>query len=181
MDTPYSRKKVGVSIFFLLFLLQGCSANSSPQSPFISPKLDNPPTDQSLTSLPPVFPTQTTQPYPTNTAINCTDNLLYLDDLTVPDWTNIKPETEIDKQWQVENNGTCNWDFRYRLRLISGDRLGVETERSLFPARAGTKAVIQITFTSPLTEGTYQSVWQAYNPSNQPFGDPISILIVVTP
>jgi hypothetical protein len=112
---------------------------------------------------------------------DCSENLLYIDDITIPDWTTIEPGVEIDKQWQVENNGTCDWDYRYSLHLTSGESMGAEIEQNLFPARSGSQAIIHISFIAPLQSGTYHSTWQAYNPSNQPFGDPISILVVVAP
>jgi hypothetical protein len=52
-------------------------------------------------------------------------------------------------------------------------------EQALYPARAGTNAVIQILFQAPAESGTYRSAWQAYNPDGQPFGDPIFIDIAV--
>ncbi len=50
----------------------------------------------------------------------CINNLTYLEDLTLPDGTVVKPGESLDKRWLVENSGTCNWDENYRLffRLI---------------------------------------------------------------
>jgi len=184
MDTPHSQKIKGVSIFLLLlifFLFSGCASNMSPQPPYIPPKPENPPTEQASSTSTPQLANPTSQSIPTDVLSDCSENLLYIDDITFPDWTNIKPGIEIDKQWQVENNGTCDWDYRYSLRLTSGESMGSENQQSLFPARAGSQVVIQINFISPLQPGTYHSIWQAYNPDDQPFGDPISILVVVVP
>jgi hypothetical protein len=184
MDIPHSQKINGVSIFFLtliFFLLSGCSSDTSPQPPYIPPKPDYQPTEQTSSTLPPQLPVPTVQSIPTPMLIDCSENLLYIDDITFPDWTNIEPGKAIDKQWQVENNGTCDWDYRYSLRLISGESLGAEIRQGLYPARAGSQTIIQISFITPLRPGTYHSIWQAYNPSDQPFGDPISILVVVVP
>jgi len=49
----------------------------------------------------------------------------------------------------------------------------------LYPARAGTQATVQIIFTAPFTDGVYESAWQAYDPSGNPFGDPVYIRITV--
>jgi hypothetical protein len=111
----------------------------------------------------------------------CADNLYYLQDLTIPDGTQVAPGSTLDKQWLVENNGTCNWDHAYRLRLIAGPDLGAPVEQALYPARSGTQAVIRIQFTAPSEGGTYRSAWQAYDPQGIPFGDPIFIEIVVSP
>lgn len=120
------------------------------------------------------------QAEPTPTPEACTDNLKFLDDLTVPDGSPINPGERIDKQWRVQNSGTCDWDARYRLKLVGGfPPLGAELSQQLFPARAGSEAVIQIFFMAPPASGLYRSAWMAYNPQGQPFGDMIFIEFVV--
>jgi len=111
----------------------------------------------------------------------CTNILTYIRDLTIPDDTAIAPGHSIDKQWLVINGGTCNWDARYRLKLISGDAMGTTSEQALYPARAGTQATIRIIFTAPTAAGTYRNAWQAFGPNNEAFGDAIYIRINVTP
>lgn len=118
---------------------------------------------------------------PAAPAPQCDDNLYYLQDLTIPDGSQVAPGSTLDKQWLVENNGTCNWDHAYRLRLIAGPDLSAPVEQALYPARSGTQAIIRILFTAPAEAGTYRSAWQAYDPQGIPFGDPIFIEIAVTP
>jgi hypothetical protein len=109
----------------------------------------------------------------------CTNNLHFVADLTVPDGTQVSPGSPVDKQWQVENNGTCNWDSHYRLKFIAGDDLGAPLVQALYPARSGTQPAIRLTFNAPSEPGTYRSAWQAYSPQDEPFGDPIFVEIVV--
>jgi hypothetical protein len=111
----------------------------------------------------------------------CTNGLTYVQDLTVPDGTNYAPGQPIDKQWLVSNNGTCNWDSRYRLKLIGGDAMAAAPLQALYPARAGTQATIRIVFTAPQQAGLYQSQWKAMNPDGLVFGDAFYIQIAVTP
>lgn len=101
----------------------------------------------------------------------CIDNLTFIKDETIPDGTTVSPASEIEKQWEVKNSGTCNWGPGYSIRLISGDALGASSPQDLFPARSGTSLIIEIVFTSPDIPGKYRSVWQAYNPSENAFGD----------
>ena len=123
-------------------------------------------------------PTQT----PTITPIPpCVLNLDFLSDLSIPDGTQVLPGSLIDKQWLVQNVGTCDWNEGFRLRLVSGDPLGAAPEQALYPARAGTQATLRITFIAPLTAGRYRSAWQAVAPDGTPFGEPVYIEIVVTP
>lgn len=109
----------------------------------------------------------------------CTDGLRFLEDLTIPDGTIVQPGEQVDKQWLVQNDGACNWDSRYRLRLVSGPSMGAAAEQALYPARGGAQAVIRILFTAPLEPGAYQSAWQAYNPEGLPFGEAVFVEIIV--
>lgn len=109
---------------------------------------------------------------------DCIDNLTFLEDLTIPDNTSIAYGATIDKQWLVQNSGTCHWNADYRLRHMGGAALGAPEEIALFPARSGTQATLQILFTAPFTDGTYESAWQAHDPNGNPFGDVIYIRVI---
>ena len=111
----------------------------------------------------------------------CTDGLTFTQDLTIPDGIYVTPGQSIDKQWLVSNSGTCNWDARYRIKLINGNAMGAATEQAVYPARAGTQATIRIVFTAPAEANVYRSAWQAVGPDGTAFGDPIFIEINVSP
>jgi hypothetical protein len=112
-------------------------------------------------------------------AVPCEDNLAFLDDLTIPDGTVVSPGSTLDKRWEVENSGGCNWGSHYRIRLIAGSEMSAQREQALYPARAGTRTVIRIQFKAPEEAGTYRSAWQAFNEQGEPFGDPFFIEIDV--
>lgn len=118
-----------------------------------------------------------TRSTPTNPP--CTNQLKYIKDVTIPDGAMVNPGETLDKQWLVENTGSCNWNDRYRLKLIAGQDLGFPSESALFPARNGSQATIRLVFDSPKATGAYRSAWQAYDPAGKPFGDPIYIEFVV--
>jgi len=169
----------------ILLAISGCnfiieSASQSTKAPnlYLPPTLANPALSsgiQNATNLPPV-----TNSPPTSTPLpNCTDNLVYIEDLTIPDGSVVNPGELLDKQWKVENAGTCNWDARYRLQLIAGPALNAPNQQALYPARSGSMATIRIVFTAPPETGRYRSAWQAFNPQGEPFGDPIFIEFVV--
>ena len=110
---------------------------------------------------------------------DCQSNLLYLEDITIPDGTEANPQEILDKRWLVQNNGTCNWDRRFSLRLIAGPGMGANPEMALFPARSGNQAEIHIQFAAPQEPGVHRSAWQAADPQGNLFGDPIFIEISV--
>ncbi len=111
--------------------------------------------------------------------IDCVDKLSFINDQTIPDGTVVSPNSTLDKRWEVENSGNCNWDDRYHIRLIGGPDMGANPVQPLFPARSGTRVIIRILMTAPAETGSYHSAWQAYNPADEPFGDPFFIDIVV--
>lgn len=111
---------------------------------------------------------------------NCTNDLVFLDDLTLPDGTQVDPGTELEKEWKVKNSGTCNWNEDYSVRFVSGSELGAVSPQTLVPARNGAEAVIRITITAPAEPGRYSSTWRAYGGDGQPFGEWFSVEIVVT-
>ena len=174
----------------LTFALSACAPTAT-VTPFL------PPTEVIPTQLPtttPIgssnaLPTFTLAPLasptleptitPTPTPEVCTNNLTYLQDLTVPDGTVVQPGSSVEKKWLVTNSGTCDWDSSYRLKWISGDALGAPTDQALYPARAGTQVTLRIVFTAPSTAGTYQSTWQAFAPDGTAFGDSFYIQFLV--
>jgi Ig-like domain-containing protein len=148
------------------------------QPPLIQPTLIIQPTKEivvvkntPITTI--IVPTATTNP------TDCINNLTFVSDLTIPDGTNITYGSTIDKQWQVQNSGTCNWNSSYQLHHIGGAALGAAEVLALYPAKSGTSATIQITFTAPFTDGDYESAWQAFDPNGVAFGDPIYMRITV--
>lgn len=176
------------TLFLILFALSFAPACSPPSTPipFIPPTspapliepayliIPTPTTDKvQIIALPTVIPTVDPS--------TCINDLTFLEDLTIQDNSYIPFGKAIDKQWLVENSGTCHWNSDYRLLHIGGGVLGASEEHALFPARAGTQAVLQITFTAPFVEGIYESAWQAFDPNGLPFGDPIYMRIVATP
>jgi len=167
-------------ILFTIIFLASCSPASTP-TPFRPPTQIPPtkplPTVTSLSAIKVLTPTLTITPAPANEG-PCVNDLKFLDDLTVKDGEIVTPNSSIDKQWLVQNSGTCNWDSTYRLKWIGGDTLNAAQEQALYPARATTQATLRIIFTAPTTAGAYESAWQAVGPNGNVFGDLIFVKVV---
>ena len=172
-----------LAVILILLIASACSpaSTSTPfrpptaQPPLIQPTLIIHPTKEVVivqsTPVPTIFPTISPK--------DCSNNLKFTQDLTIPDNTLTTFGLTLDKQWLVENSGTCDWNSDYRLKHIGGAVLGAPEEIALYPARAGKQATIEIIFTAPFTEGDYESAWQATDPSGTAFGDAIYMRIVV--
>ncbi len=178
-----------VSAFILILLgtLSACAPTATPTlfhppSGLTSPTTPLPdPSPAAVTPI--IFPTETFVPAPTEitTPSPCTDALTWLADLTYADDTLVLPGQSIDKQWAIQNSGTCDWDTRYKLRNINNETLGAPAEIPLFPARAGAQVTLRIVFLAPSAAGTYRSEWQAEGPDGTLFGDTVYIQIIVSP
>jgi len=162
-----------------LLFLAGCAPVLQPETAAQQPTFFRPPAPARPDTPEAALPAAAEAADLPTPAVRCTDNLTFLSDLTIPDGTIVSPGSTLDKRWEVENSGNCNWSANYRIRLTAGPDLSAQTEQALYPARAGTRAVIRILFKAPAEPGTYRSAWQAFDEQGEPFGDPFFIEITV--
>ena len=192
-NTQYVVRNTCCVFLLSLALLTACAPTATPTY-FIPPTAPNPEPTQEVTSI--AFSTSTplaldleatstleedeapTPELPSPTPA-CTNILTFLEDVTVPDGTTLSAGEAFVKQWRVKNDGTCDWDESYQLKLISGDALGAPTETALYPAHAGAEIVIEMNLTAPLEAGAYHTVWQAFDPDGAPFEQAIYVDFVV--
>lgn len=167
------------NLMALLLIFTGitaCQPATPTPEPFKAPTVIVPPAPPTLTPA----PTSIT-PLVTPAPKSCTNNLSYIEDVNIPDGSEVLPGVPLIKQWKVKNSGDCNWNDQYHLKFINGTEMGAEPEQALYPARTDSEAIITLRFTSPPEAGTYYSTWQAHDPTGLPFGDPIYIEFVVNP
>lgn len=162
--------------FCLVFLLAACAGQSTPT--LYSPPTEESPINVPTQSLPLDMEAEPGTPSPQPSPA-CSPGLTYLEDVTIPDGSQVVQGEILDKRWLVENSGSCNWDDRFSLRLIAGPSMTDQAEYALFPARSGTQAEIRILFTAPQEPGVHRSAWQAFDPQGEIFGEPIFIEVVV--
>jgi len=188
----YNAQYVKITYCALLLLaLAACGPAVTPTYfiPPTAPNLQPTAADNSIafiTSTPMIIVlngTPTIEPNPTSELPSptpeCTNVLTFLEDVTIPDGSLVAAEATFVKQWRIQNDGSCDWDSSYLLKLVSGDPLGAPTETVLYPARAGTEAIIEMTLTAPAEPGLYHTVWQAFDPEGVPFEQAIYVDFVV--
>jgi hypothetical protein len=190
-------------VFLLSFLLLSACAPSATPTYFIPPTAPNSGPTSAVTGIafststpltidPSALPavagqapneTSTPEEAPTlelpSPTPRCTNVLTFLEDVTIPDGTPLSAGEAFVKQWRVKNDGTCDWDDAYLLKLVSGDALGAPTEAALYPAHAGAEVIIEMNLTAPVDAGPYHTVWQAYAPDGTPFEQAIYVDFVV--
>jgi hypothetical protein len=105
-------------------------------------------------------------------------NLAFVRDVNYPNGTVVKPGQEFTKTWKVENNGTCDWLFAYRLAFVSGtdvDPIFRTLGRLVSP---GSWAEISVVISAPTQPGTYSSYFRFSDGSHQ-FGATLGITFKV--
>ena len=116
---------------------------------------------------------------PTSTPVPCTSDAKFVRDITVPDFSPINGGAIMDKRWAVRNSGTCDWGREYRVMFVEGSSMGAANEQALYPAKAGSEAIIQISMTAPIAPGDYNGKWQLRDPKGKSFGEVLFIKIKV--
>lgn len=153
--------------------------NTAPSNPFPT----NLPT-QAVTPVPPtpvtgITPSVTSTSEPTATATegatatgtNCTDQYEFVDDITVPDGTEMLPGEEFIKTWRLLNAGTCTWTNQYALIFVSGELMNGTSPLPLTGTTPpGSTVDVSVTLKASGTPGTYQGNWQLINPNEVIFG-----------
>lgn len=157
-----------ILILALTWTVSACAPAPSP-TPFrpargfvspTPPPLDPQPSTPTLSQIPipTILPTQTIIPSPTEIP-PCSNDLSFLDDINYKDDTLVAPNQTMDKQWAVQNSGSCDWESGYFLAWVDGDPLGAPERIPLYPARAGAYVTLRVIFVAPSAAGTYLSQW----------------------
>ncbi|HCU80136.1 MAG: hypothetical protein CL789_03715 [Chloroflexi bacterium] len=109
----------------------------------------------------------------------CTNDAMFVTDLTIPDFTKLEPDKPISKLWQIRNTGTCSWGPGYSVVFKEGHAMTAKLQHALYPAQPDANAIIQIDMTTPSSPGDYQGYWLLYDPDGIMFGHKLFIKITV--
>src|SRR5689334_20140279 len=74
------------------------------------------------TRTPAPEPTQPTGTLVTTAPTSCSDSAILLQDVTIPDNTQVDPGEKFTKTWEFQNSGKCTW-AGYSLRFASGEQM----------------------------------------------------------
>lgn len=194
------KHKLFILILTLGFLLLSCGSNNSEQADLL---LD---TDairteavatyaSSLTKT--LVPVPTTSPTPkiiepsltppeitvtleTPATANPCYNLLYIEDVTIPDGTQMKAGEAFTKTWLVQNVGGCAWRAGFTFNHYGGDGMRGSTVTLTDAIPTGAKREISVQLVVPSGQtGIIESAWRMADENGIFFGDTLSIKIVV--
>lgn len=95
----------------------------------------------------------------------------FIQDVTIPDDSVLKPNVNFVKTWEIKNVGACTWTPDYQITLVWGDSLDGPSPSQLGKyVRPGETVQISIPMSAPSTGNCYQSNWLLQDPDGNQFG-----------
>ncbi|MBN2547696.1 MAG: hypothetical protein JXB15_00950 [Anaerolineales bacterium] len=126
-----------------------------------------------VTATPPAVPATASPALTasTTTPIPC-ERVKFIQDITIPDNTELAPGEVFVKTWRLQNAGSCSWTAGYSL-VVEGQN--VFNAPPVVALAAGTVLPggtldVSITLTAPDMAGAYRSDFLLANPTGQRFG-----------
>ena len=135
-----------------------------------------------FSTQPAVEPTKIPALAPTATAIadlqptvsptpDCTNEAGFVQDVTIPDDTNIPAGDTFDKVWRLRNEGTCTWTTDYDVVFESGNIMAGPPSAPLPGSVPPNSTVeIEVSLTAPGSDGTHRGDWKMRTPEGVVFG-----------
>lgn len=112
----------------------------------------------------------------TPTPANCLNQAVFVEDITVPDGTVIRPDEKFVKTWKVQNSGTCDWGEGYTMAFAGGDIMSGALNQPIQPIKAGEIGEVSVELTSPTRGGRQTGYWVFQDPAGRRFGLGITAL-----
>jgi hypothetical protein len=138
-------------------------------TPTLEPLPTSTPTVVIETYTPGPTPQPATQAGPT---LSTCDLASFVEDLSIPDGSELAPGQTFTKSWRIKNEGTCTWTPDYQLLYFGGEILSAETAYTLTASDVapGETLDISIEMTAPTADGTYNMYWIMRNADGENFG-----------
>ena len=103
---------------------------------------------------------------------NCKDNAVLMQDVTIPDGTNLAYAAKFTKTWQFQNTGSCPW-INYSIGFASGDRMQAPDSARITDTAPKSNVNVSVDLVAPASDGIYTGVFELRNAAGKPL--PIGI------
>lgn len=101
----------------------------------------------------------------------CTNRAEFVEDISIPDHTNLPAGSSFTKTWRFKNVGTCTWNAEYSLVFIWGDLMdGIERTSFGKKVPPGESIDISVDFVAPKEANAYQGNWMFEDTFGNRFG-----------
>jgi len=192
-----------ISILVLAFLVTSCKAETVEPTPniagtaaamaetIVSVQLSKIAEAATSTPTPPPEPTLTPTPtltfalptlFPTQQANTSTGTCLmaHMISENVPDNSVMEAGDRFDKEWVLQNTGTCVWDEQFSVIFHHGETLGAPQQAN-FPGEVqpGESFTMKIPMIAPAVAGDHLGFWTLQSSDGKTFGTDTSALFWV--
>lgn len=105
----------------------------------------------------------------------------YAQDVTIPDGSQIMPNTPFVKTWRLRNEGLTAWPVGSRLHFVGkhSDDLGGPEYVAVDAVNPGQDVDISVNLCAPSKPGRYTGYWRMCTPDEKKFGQRVWVSIVV--
>ena len=104
--------------------------------------------------------------------------LTFVNDVTIPDGTQMTPGQSFTKTWSVSNTGTCAWDPGFIFNVVGGDAMGgvaVTLNQTVEPGRQYEFSVPMVAPTNK--SGELKGTWRLADANGNFFGDGVFVVV----
>jgi uncharacterized protein YkwD len=112
----------------------------------------------------PVTPSAATVSTVPTAVAGCEDKAILLQDVTIPDGTNVARGSGFTKTWQFQNTGTCSW-IGYTIAFVSGDRMNAPDSAPVPQTAPKSTVNVSVDLVAPSSDGTYTGFFELQNAS----------------
>lgn len=105
----------------------------------------------------------------------------FVDDVTIPHNTIMKPGQRFRKTWRIRNTGTAAWGEGYHFVHVADDPMGGATAVALPFTEPDEETEVSIDLVAPMKPGSVRSTWRPRDPNGEFFDFPMRVEIVVMP
>ena len=105
--------------------------------------------------------------------------LVFKNDVTIPDDTNMTPGQQFTKTWLVQNTGSCAWQPGFKWTLVGGNPMGGSTATLTQAVNPGAQYQVSVPMVAPNTSGESTGTWKMADANGTFFGEAPWVKVMV--
>jgi next-to-BRCA1 protein 1 len=119
-------------------------------------------------------------PGPIGTPLGLCNDSQWIEDVNIPDGTQMTPGQDFLKTWKIRNTGACTWGAGYKV-VYGGynDKMNGTPAALSVTVVPGQDAEVSVQFKAPTKVGEYLSAWRMADPNSYAFGQFFYVKIIV--
>ena len=107
-------------------------------------------------------PVRATEAADVTKSVQCRNGAVLLEDVTIPDNSNVPAGKVFTKMWKFKNTGTCPWTG-FSVSYVSGERMNAPASVPVLETAPGATVELSLDLTAPVSDGTYTTHFSMRN------------------